>query len=67
MKHGYHGSTTCKKSIDLLILFSRTIQFDVEVDEDNASASMKNGVLTVTVPKAAKEIKGTKTLSIKTS
>ena len=47
--------------------FSRTIQFDVEVDEDNATAAMKNGILTVTVPKAAKEIRGTKTLSIKTS
>lgn len=47
--------------------FARTVQFDVEVDEDNASAEMKNGVLTVTVPKAAKEIRGAKTLSIKTS
>lgn len=47
--------------------FSRTISFDVEVDEDNALAEMKNGVLTIKVPKAAKEIKGTKRLSIKTS
>lgn len=47
--------------------FSRTLSFEVEVDEDNALAEMKNGVLTIKVPKAAKEVKGTKRLSIKTS
>lgn len=47
--------------------FARTISFDLEVDEDNALAEMKNGVLTIKVPKAAKEIKGAKKLSIKAS
>ena len=45
--------------------FSRTINFDVEIDEDNISANMKNGVLTVTVPKSEKIIKGAKKISIK--
>jgi len=45
--------------------FARTISFDVEIDEDDALAEMKNGVLTIRVPKAPKEIKGSKKLSIK--
>lgn len=47
--------------------FARTVSFDVEIDEDNALAEMRNGVLTIRVPKAPKEIKGSKKLSIKAS
>jgi len=47
--------------------FSRMIPFAVEVDEDNATAEMKNGVLTIRVPKSSKAIKGAKKLSIKAS
>jgi HSP20 family protein len=45
--------------------FSRQFQFGVELDEDKAEASMKNGVLTIRLPKSAKEIRGEKRLSIK--
>jgi HSP20 family protein len=45
--------------------FARKIPFGVEVDEDNSSAEMKNGVLTVRVPKSSKAIRGVKKLSIK--
>ena len=45
--------------------FTRTVPFSVEIDEDNATAAMKNGVLTLTVPKSAKVIKGAKKVSIK--
>lgn len=45
--------------------FSRTIPFEVEVDEDNARAEMKNGLLKITIPKSAKVVKGAKKLSIK--
>ncbi len=44
--------------------FLRTFPFDQEIDEDNATAEMKDGVLTITVPKSAKVIKGAKKLSI---
>lgn len=47
--------------------FYRSFTFDSEIDEDNALAEMKNGVLTVKIPKAAKEVKSAKRLSIKTS
>ena len=47
--------------------FARTISFYIEIDEDYALAEMKNGVLTITVPKAPKGIKGSKKLSIKAS
>jgi HSP20 family protein len=47
--------------------FSRSFSFHVEVDEDNATADMKSGVLTVRVPKSAKVLKGAKKLSIKVS
>jgi HSP20 family protein len=47
--------------------FVRSIPFAVEVDEDTATAEMKNGVLTVRVPKSSKVIKGTKKLNIKCS
>ena len=45
--------------------FTRTISFEVEVDEDNATADMKNGVLTVKIPKSQKAVKGAKKLTIK--
>lgn len=45
--------------------FSRRIEFDVEIDEDNSTAEMKNGVLSVIVPKSSKVIKGAKKLNIK--
>jgi HSP20 family protein len=45
--------------------FSRTIPLNVEIDEDNATAEMKDGVLTITVPKSAKVVRGAKKLSIK--
>lgn len=45
--------------------FRRSIPFEVEVDEDNATAEMKNGVLTVKIPKSAKVVRGAKKLSIK--
>lgn len=47
--------------------FLRTFAFEVEIDEDNATAEMKDGVLTVKVPKSAKVVKGAKKLSIKSS
>jgi len=47
--------------------FSRSFSFDSDIDEDNALAEMSNGVLTVKIPKAAKEVKSAKRLSIKTS
>ncbi len=45
--------------------FSRTIPLECEIDEDNALAEMKHGLLKITVPKSAKTIKGAKKLSIK--
>lgn len=45
--------------------FRRTIPFAVEIDEDNTSAAMKNGVLTLTVPKSEKVVRGAKKVSIK--
>ena len=47
--------------------FQRTIPLSVEVDEDNSSAEMKNGVLTIRIPKSARELRGNKKLSIKSS
>ncbi|EAQ91609.1 hypothetical protein CHGG_03544 [Chaetomium globosum CBS 148.51] len=32
--------------------FSRTITFPARIDEDNATATLKNGILSITVPKA---------------
>ncbi|KAH6635896.1 HSP20-like chaperone [Chaetomium tenue] len=32
--------------------FSRTITFPARIDEDNATAALKNGILSITVPKA---------------
>jgi HSP20 family protein len=45
--------------------FGRAIPFAVEIDEDNATAEMKNGVLTIRVPKSEKVVRGAKKLSIK--
>ena len=42
--------------------FLRTTEFDVQVDNDNASTEIKNGVFNIKVPKAVKEIKITKRL-----
>jgi len=47
--------------------FSRTLQLGVEVDEDNTTAEMKNGVLTVRIPKSARAVRGSKKVSIKTA
>jgi HSP20 family protein len=47
--------------------FSRTIQLGVEVDEDSTTAEMKNGVLTVRIPKSARAVKGARRVSIKTA
>lgn len=47
--------------------FSRTIHLGVEVDEDNTTAEMKNGVLTVRIPKSARAVRGAKKVSIKTA
>jgi HSP20 family protein len=45
--------------------FSRSIPLNVEIDEDNAKAEMKDGVLTITIPKSPKVVRGAKKLSIK--
>jgi HSP20 family protein len=46
-------------------LFSRSIPFAVEIDEDKSTAEMKNGVLSIRVPKSEKVVRGAKKLSIK--
>ncbi len=45
--------------------FQRVIPLGVEVDEDKASASFKNGVLTISLPKAAEAVKQAKKINIK--
>lgn len=45
--------------------FQRVIPFDTELDEDNASATFKNGVLTITLPKAADALKKSRKIDIK--
>jgi HSP20 family protein len=47
--------------------FSRTIPFSVEIDEDRATAEMKNGVLTIQVPKSEKVVRGVKKITVKSS
>jgi HSP20 family protein len=47
--------------------FTRTIPFGIEVDEDNSRAEMKAGVLTITIPKSAKVVRGAKKISIATT
>ncbi len=45
--------------------FQRVIQFDRELNEDKASAVFKNGVLTITLPKAEEAIKKSRKIEIK--
>lgn len=45
--------------------FSRSILFSLEIDEDNTLAEMKNGLLTIRVPKSPKVVRGAKKVSIK--
>jgi HSP20 family protein len=45
--------------------FSRSIPFSLEIDEDNTAAEMKNGLLSIRVPKSPKVIRGVKKVSIK--
>jgi HSP20 family protein len=44
--------------------FKRSIQLPEEVDEDNTTAEMKNGVLTVRIPKSAKVVRGARKVSV---
>ena len=44
--------------------FERRLSFDRDVDEEGVSATFKNGVLTVTVPKAAQAVERTKRIPI---
>lgn len=45
--------------------FSRSIRFGLPIDEDNISAVVKNGLLTVTLPKRAKA--GPRTIPVHTA
>jgi HSP20 family protein len=45
--------------------FERVIPFDTQLDEDKVSAVFKNGVLTITLPKAGDAIRKTRTIEIK--
>lgn len=45
--------------------FERVIPFEVQLDEDKVNAVFKNGVLTVTLPKAGDAIRKTRQISIK--
>lgn len=45
--------------------FERVIPFDTRLDEDKVSAVFKNGVLTITLPKAGDAIRKTRTIEIK--
>ena len=47
--------------------FYRSIPFATEIDEQNVKAHLKDGVLTVTVPKAPEAIKKAKKISIQKS
>jgi HSP20 family protein len=44
--------------------FERQLSFDREVDQEGVSATFKNGVLTVTVPKTAQAVERTKRIPI---
>ena len=44
--------------------FSRSIPFSIEIDEENTSADMKNGLLTIRVPKSPKVVRGPKKVPI---
>lgn len=45
--------------------FVRTVMLPVEVNVDKTKAAFKNGVLTITLPKAEKVLKETKKISVK--
>jgi HSP20 family protein len=45
--------------------FQRVIPIGIEVDENKASASFKNGVLIITLPKAPEAVKQAKKITIK--
>lgn len=45
--------------------FERVIPFDTQLDEDKVSAVFKNGVLTVTLPKAGDAIRKSRQIEIK--
>jgi HSP20 family protein len=45
--------------------FERVIPFDTQLDEDKVSAVFKNGVLTITLPKAGDAIRKTRQIEIK--
>ncbi|HNW14931.1 MAG TPA: Hsp20/alpha crystallin family protein [Anaerolineaceae bacterium] len=47
--------------------FERVIPFNTQLDEDKVSAVFKNGVLTVTLPKAKEVIKTSRTITINPS
>ena len=44
--------------------FSRSFRLPPDADEENVSADLKNGVLTITVPKQKAESKATRTVKI---
>lgn len=46
--------------------FSRTIPLPVEVETNKIEANVKKGVLTITLPKSAKALAGTRKIAIKT-
>lgn len=47
--------------------FERVIPLSAEVDEDKVDASFKNGVLSITLPKASPEQKGARKISVRTN
>ena len=55
----YHRVERCYGS------FERVIPFGANLDEDKVSAVFKNGVLTITLPKAAEELKKSRQIEIK--
>jgi len=44
--------------------FERQVSFDRDVDQDSITATFKNGVLTVTIPKTAQAVERTKRIPI---
>jgi len=44
--------------------FERVIPFNTQLDEEKVSAVFKNGVLTVTLPKAKEAIRTSRTIAI---
>ena len=45
--------------------FERVIPFNTQLDEEKVSAAFKNGVLTVTLPKAREAIRTSRNIEIK--